>query len=66
MKEWAIDYSLKMANEEVVEGRFTVEADDIQEALDEGNRTLMAMEVEDSDIYESWIWSVCIIDEEDF
>ena len=65
MKEWAIDYSLKMANEEVVEGRFTVEADDIQKALDEGNRTLMAMAVENSDIYESWIWSVCIIDEED-
>jgi hypothetical protein len=66
MREWAIDYSLKMGDGDTKDGRFSVTADDIQEALEEGYQVLMNKELEDEDIFESAIWAISLANGEVF
>lgn len=66
MREWAIDYSLKMGDGDTKDGRFTVVADDIQKALEEGYQVLMNKELEDEDVFESAIWAISLANGEVF
>ena len=66
MREWAIDYSLKMGDGDTKDGRFSVTADDIQEALEEGYQVLMNKELEDEDVFESAIWAISLANGEVF
>ena len=50
MKEWSINYSVKFDDGSIREGITSVEADNIQAALDEAERTMAAMEAEHPDI----------------
>ena len=61
MKEWAVDYSLKMQDGEIREGRISVTAASIEEAIVKGNKYLADLEVADRDIDDTAIWDVGII-----
>ena len=65
MKEWAVDYSLKMQNGEIREGRISVTAASIEEAIVKGNKYLADLEVADRDIDDTAIWDVGIICEQE-
>lgn len=60
MKEWIADYSLKMTNGEIREGRTTLEAASIEEALTLADRFLVGLEEADMDIDDTVLWGLCI------
>lgn len=60
MKEWIADYSLKMTNGEIREGRTTLEAASIEEALTLADRFLVGLEEGDMDIDDTVLWGLCI------
>ena len=61
MKEWSINYSVRFKDGKIREELTSVEADDIQAALDEAERTLESMACENPDIAQMVIWDVGII-----
>lgn len=65
MKEWSINYSVKFDDGSIREGITSVEADNIQAALDEAERTMAAMEAEHPDIIATSVWDVGIITSEE-
>lgn len=61
MKKWDIDYSSRFDDGRIREGRFTVEAENIRDALDEADEVLVAIECNSPEIMQTVIWNVAII-----
>ena len=60
MKDWIADYSLKMTDGEIREGRTTLEAASIEEAMTLADRFLVGLEEADMDIDDAVLWGICI------
>ena len=66
MKEWIIDYSIRMIDGEVEEVRETLEARTITEALKLADGKIAEQHVSDPYFYDYVIWGVAIIDDDVF
>lgn len=60
MKQWIADYSLKMLDGEIREGRTTIDAASIEEAMAKAEMFLVDLENADIDIVDTALWGICI------